>query len=86
MLRLDEANIGYTPEKHILEGVNIDVNLETRLSLIGPNGAGKSTLLKALLGEIQVFEGNCFIHNRLRVGVFTQHHLDSLDMRLTAVE
>eukprot|EP00347_Sterkiella_histriomuscorum_P009134 403342390 len=86
MLRLDEANIGYVQGKNILEKVNMNLDLETRISLVGPNGAGKSTLLKALMGELQVFEGHCFIHNRLRVGVFTQHHLDSLDMRLSAVE
>ncbi|CDW90593.1 abc transporter f family member 3-like [Stylonychia lemnae] len=86
MLRLDEANIGYSQGKNILEKVNLNIDLETRISLVGPNGAGKSTLLKALQGELQVFEGHCFIHNRLRVGVFTQHHLDSLDLRLSAVE
>ena len=30
--------------------------------------------------------GHSFIHNRLRIGVFTQHHLDSLDLKLSAVE
>lgn len=38
------------------------------------------------MGELPVVEGHCFIHNRLRIGVFTQHHLESLDMRLSAVE
>lgn len=71
MLRLDEANIGYAAGKNILEKVNLNLDLETRISLVGPNGAGKSTLLKALTGELTVFEGHCFIHNRLRVGVFT---------------
>lgn len=52
MLRLDEANIGYVQGKNILEKVNLNLDLETRISLVGPNGAGKSTLLKALLGEL----------------------------------
>ena len=86
MLRLDEANIGYNQSRVILEKVNINIDLETRICLVGPNGAGKSTLLKALKGELPVLEGHSFIHNRVRVGVFTQHHIDSLDMRLSAVE
>jgi ATP-binding cassette subfamily F protein 3 len=86
MLRLDEANIGYSSQRIILEKVNINIDLETRICLVGPNGAGKSTLLKALKGELPVIEGHSFIHNRVRVGVFTQHHIDSLDMRLSAVE
>jgi ATP-binding cassette subfamily F protein 3 len=86
MLRLDEATIGYAPGKPVLEKVNINIDLETRICLVGPNGAGKSTLLKALKGELPIIEGHSFIHNRVRIGVFTQHHIDSLDMRLSAVE
>jgi ATP-binding cassette subfamily F protein 3 len=85
MLRLDEAVIGYG-NRTILDKVNLNIDQETRIALVGPNGAGKSTLLKALKGELDVIDGHCFIHNRLRVGVFTQHHLDSLDLKLSAVE
>lgn len=71
MIRLDEASIGYNDEKIILEDVNMNLDLETRICLVGPNGAGKSTLLKALTGELGVIEGKQFVHNRVRVGVFT---------------
>ena len=47
MLRLDEAVIGYN-ERVVIDKVNINIDLETRIALVGPNGAGKSTLLKAL--------------------------------------
>jgi ATP-binding cassette subfamily F protein 3 len=69
-----------------LEKVNINVDLETRIALIGPNGAGKSTLVKALCGDLELTDGYRFIHNRLRIGVFTQHHMDSLDLKMSAVE
>jgi ATP-binding cassette subfamily F protein 3 len=71
MLRIDEGAIGYGEDKIILRGVNIDIDQETRIAFVGPNGAGKSTIIKTLLGELPVMSGNCFIHNRLRVGVFT---------------
>lgn len=86
MIRLDEASIGYNEQRIILEKVNMNLDLETRICLVGPNGAGKSTLLKALTGELGVLAGHSFIHNRVRVGVFTQHHIDLLDLRLSAVE
>lgn len=70
MLRLDEAVIGYG-NRVVIDKVNMNIDLETRIALVGPNGAGKSTLLKALLGELTVMEGHSFIHNRLRIGVFT---------------
>ncbi len=44
ILQLNEVTFGYTPEKVLLKGINIDVGLESRIAVIGPNGAGKSTL------------------------------------------
>ena len=86
LCRLDEAKIGWVPGEPVLTGVNLNVDLETRIALVGPNGAGKSTLLKALFGELELQDGYSFLHNRLRVGVFTQHHMDQFDLRLSAVE
>jgi ATP-binding cassette subfamily F protein 3 len=86
ILRLDEARVGWTDDKPLLKRVNINVDMETRIALVGPNGAGKSTIVKSLTGEIDILDGYRFIHNKLRVGVFTQHHMDMLDARLSAVE
>jgi len=41
---LDEISFGYTPEKLLLKGINIDVGLDSRIAIVGANGAGKSTL------------------------------------------
>jgi len=66
--------------------VNVMVDMETRIALVGPNGAGKSTLVKTLMGNIPELDGYRFIHNKLRVGVFTQHHTEMLDNKMSAVE
>ena len=86
LCRLDEASIGYAEGAPVLSKVNINVDLDTRIALVGPNGAGKSTLIKALCEKLELLDGYRGIHNRLRVGVFTQHHMDALDLRLSAVE
>lgn len=86
ILRLDECKIGWSPEQILLSKVNINVDMETRLALVGPNGAGKSTLIKTLVGNIEQIDGYRFIHGKVRVGVFTQHHMDMLDQRLSPVE
>ena len=44
VLQLNEVTFGYTPDKILLKGINIDVGLDSRIAVIGPNGAGKSTL------------------------------------------
>lgn len=54
VMRLDEAKIGYEGGPCILRGVNVNVDLSTRIALIGPNGAGKSTLVKALCGKLEI--------------------------------
>ena len=85
-MRIDEGVLGYNASKLILKKVNMNIDLETRIALVGPNGAGKSTLVKTLCGELSLLEGNQFLHPRLRVGIFTQHHMDKLDLRLSALE
>lgn len=44
LLQMNEVTFGYTPEKIILDHVNIDVGLDSRIAIVGANGAGKSTL------------------------------------------
>lgn len=84
ILRLDEAMVGWTTP--LLKKVNINIDMETRIALVGPNGAGKSTLVKTLIGNIDIIDGYRLIHGKVRVGVFTQHHMDMLDQRLSPVE
>lgn len=79
ILRLDECVIGWTKEAPLLKKVNINIDMETRIALVGPNGAGKSTLVKTMIGQIEHLDGYRFIHQKLRVGVFTQHHTDMLN-------
>ena len=85
-MRLDMAKIGYPGGEPILRNVDINVDCETRIALIGPNGAGKSTLVKALCGKLEIQDGVRQLNGKVRVGIFTQHHTDSLDLRLSALE
>lgn len=86
MLRLDEAIVSYDGKKIILDKVNLNIDMDTRIAFVGPNGAGKSTLVKCLTGELEPTDGHHFIHNRLRVGLFTQHHMEKLDLKKSALE
>jgi len=85
LLQLDEVTFGYSPEKTILKGVNINVDLDSRIAVIGPNGAGKSTLIKLLTGAIQATVGRSTINTRCRIAYFTQHHIDQLDVTMSPV-
>jgi len=53
---------------------------------VGANGTGKTTLLKILLGELRPVHGVHHAHRSLRIGYFSQHHVDQLDMNVSSVE
>ena len=55
-------------------------------SQVGENGAGKTTLLKLLLGNLDPVKGIRHVHRNLKIGYFTQHHVDQLDMSQSSVE
>lgn len=73
-------------DKCLLRDVELFVDLDSRIGVLGANGCGKSTLIKLLMKEIQPIEGKIVMNEYSRVACFTQHHVDLLDMNMTAVE
>jgi len=86
ILRITDGRIGYKKETPVMKKVNIEIDMETRIAFVGPNGAGKSTLLNTLIGKLDMLDGDRIINGKVKVGVFTQHHMDTLDPRLSALE
>ncbi|KAJ9124540.1 hypothetical protein QFC24_003332 [Naganishia onofrii] len=78
LLQLNEANFGYTPGKQILHDINIDVGLDSRITIIGSNGSGKSTLRK----RVTPFVTDVFDSPISR----NMQHIDSLDVNMSSVQ
>ncbi len=57
-----------------------------RTVLVGPNGAGKSTLLKLLAGVLPVQSGARELGHNVRVGYFSQHRVEMLNLGQTVLE
>ncbi|KAG6022354.1 hypothetical protein E4U41_002274 [Claviceps citrina] len=85
IIQMSEVTFGYTPDKPLLRDVDLDVQLDSRIGIVGPNGAGKTTVLKLLVGKLEVTTGLVTAHPRLRIGFFAQHHVDALDLSVSAV-
>jgi ATP-binding cassette, subfamily F, member 3 len=83
MISINKADIGYTEGKPILRGVNENIDLDDRIALLGANGNGKSTLMKLIADKLGVMNGDIFRSGKLRIGYFSQHQTDELDMDST---
>ena len=57
LLEARDIVAGYSKELDILNGVSLDVQEGTMVSIIGPNGAGKSTVFRVLFGLLAAREG-----------------------------
>lgn len=86
VLQLNNLSFHYDPEKTLLLNVNGTINMDSRIALVGGNGCGKTTLLKLIMEQLNPTSGYISRHPRLRVGYFAQHHIDNMDLNLSAVE
>jgi ATP-binding cassette subfamily F protein 3 len=80
IVALDNASVGYDPEKPVLSRVTLRVDTDDRIALLGANGNGKSTLVKLLAGKLPPFSGKVVRADKLSVGYFAQHQTDELDL------
>uniref|UniRef100_A0A3B1IHX2 ATP binding cassette subfamily F member 3 n=1 Tax=Astyanax mexicanus TaxID=7994 RepID=A0A3B1IHX2_ASTMX len=86
ILQLDEVEFSYSPDIHLFTGLCVSADLESRICIVGENGAGKSTLLKLLMGDLTPISGTRHAHRNLKIGYFSQHHVDQLDLNVCSVE
>lgn len=80
LIRLDHISFHYVADKPVLEDVNLTITPETRLGVLGRNGEGKSTLIKLIAGEHAPTSGEIIASEHLRVGYFSQHQVEYLNL------
>ncbi|WKY03164.1 hypothetical protein Q1695_016453 [Nippostrongylus brasiliensis] len=87
VLQLDDVSFRYSDDTPFLfRKLNLGTHVNSRICIVGENGSGKTTLLKLLLGDLNPTVGIRNVNRRIRIGYFTQHHVDQLDMDMTAIE
>ncbi|XP_074045720.1 ATP-binding cassette sub-family F member 3 isoform X1 [Macrotis lagotis] len=86
VLQLDEVDFYYDPQHPIFRCLSVSADLESRICVVGENGAGKSTMLKLLMGDLAPVRGIRHAHRNLKIGYFSQHHVEQLDLNVSAVE
>jgi ATP-binding cassette subfamily F protein 2 len=88
VLAVDNVGFAYSgkTEDLLYNGLDLSVDLDSRIAIIGPNGAGKSTLLKLMFGELTPTTGEVKKHSHLRIAKYHQHSTDQLDLDMTPLE
>lgn len=80
IISFSDASFGYPGGPTLFRNLNFGIDLDSRVAMVGPNGIGKSTILKLISGELQPSSGTVFRSAKVRIAVFSQHHVDGLDL------
>ncbi|XP_017972689.1 PREDICTED: ABC transporter F family member 3 isoform X2 [Theobroma cacao] len=80
IISFSDASFGYPRGPTLFKNLNFGIDLDSRIAMVGPNGIGKSTILKLIAGELQPSSGTVFRSAKVRIAVFSQHHVDGLDL------
>ena len=77
MIEVRDLYVGYYPDLHILQGLNISAAAGKITTVLGANGVGKSTLLKAMYGFLRPHSGEILFDGQNIAGTLT-HRLINL--------
>jgi ATP-binding cassette subfamily F protein 3 len=80
LIALRGVDVGYTPGRPIVRGVNLNIDMDDRIVLLGANGNGKSTMMKLIAGKLRPEKGDLVKSGKLRIGYFSQHQTEELDV------
>lgn len=77
LLSIENATLGYG-EHAILHNIQLSLESGARYGLLGVNGSGKSTFIKSLVNQDTLLSGKITRSDKLNIGYFAQHQLDTL--------
>jgi ATP-binding cassette subfamily F protein 3 len=86
MIALRQVDVGYAEGKPILRRIHENIDPDDRIALLGANGNGKSTMMKLIAGKLAPQKGEMVRSSKLRIGYFSQHQTEELDVESTPVQ
>lgn len=88
VLSFDNVTFSYSgnPEDDLYRNIDLGFDMDSRTALVGPNGVGKSTLLRLMTGKLSPTAGNVTRHTHLKLGIYSQHSAEQLDLTKSALD
>ena len=84
---MENVNFKYPGmEEMLLSNIDMILDTDSRIGMIGANGVGKSTIVKLIMGKLEPISGDCRNNRQARIALFTQYHMDQLNLEQSAVE
>ncbi len=63
-IRLENVTFSYTPERKLIEDLNLEVTSGQRIAIVGPTGCGKTTLINLLMRFYDVNSGKITVDGK----------------------
>jgi len=86
LISIQNADVGYVEGKPIVKKIYESISMDDRIAILGANGNGKSTMIKLIAGRLDAMKGEVTRFGKLRVGYFSQHQTEELDVEATPYE
>lgn len=86
VIKIENGFFNYESYEVLLENLNINIDLESRIALLGSNGTGKTTLLKIFNSNLNLTGGEHYQNPRSEIVFISQYHDENLDFGLNPIE
>lgn len=70
-IRIDNGLFHYNESQIILEKIDFQLDMTSRIALLGPNGIGKTTLINIMTEKIKLAQGDFFRDQKVKIAHFS---------------
>jgi ATP-binding cassette, subfamily F, member 3 len=85
LCQIEELQIGYN-HSLLEKPIHLQLRRGQKLGIVGFNGVGKSTFLKTLSQQLKPIGGQVYWADKVKVGHFSQHSSEQLDLNDSVLE
>ena len=86
MVNLKQVIFGYSPDKILLNNIDLNIDPKSCAALLGWNGCGKSTLIKLVVGALNPLNGKSTVYPPAKIEYLSRHQFEQLNAESTPLK